>query len=443
MLSPKPRVVLVTGAANGIGWATARRFAAAGDRVALADIDGGAAQHRAGVLEGDGHCAIAADLGDPASAEAMVAAVLARYGRIDVLVNNAGMIDAQATPAVDVDIAAFRRLLAVNLQGGYVASCAAAAAMRQYGGSIVNLASGAGLVAIPFRNGYGASKGAVIAMTRALAGAWPGVRVNAVAPGYIRTEMVDSLARGGKINLARVERRIPLGRLGESREMAEVIHFLAGPDSACVNGAIWVADGGYLAFGGTGDAARPGGHVPEVAAGRQVGVLVGNNLERIGAIAVRLEAGGMRVVRVAADAATVGRDIGAVVAQEGRLDALVTGIDAPAARADASGVAFMERIDAMLTATFVACQAAGRAMLAQGWGAIVNLTGTPAGRPVAEDAAAAGVAMLSRNLACEWAAGGVRVNTLTHAGGDVGGVVAFLAGPAASYVTGSVLAAEG
>ena len=443
--SPDRRIVLVTGAANGIGWATARRFAAAGDIVALADIDIAGATARLPSLPGTGHFAIPADLGDPAATRAMVAAVLAQAGRIDVLVNNAGRIDAQATPVPDVKVDDFRKLLAVNLEGGFVAAEACAAAMlRQGGGAIVNLASGAGITAIPFRNAYGASKGAVIAMTRSLAQAWPGVRVNAVAPGYIRTEMVDSLARNGKIDLSRVERRIPLGRLGQTEEMAEVIHFLAGADAACVNGALWVADGGYLAFGGSGDAGQPGRNAPAARPGQPVAVIIGDG--PIGtAIAQRLTADGAKIIRLATtDETALAQAMAATFAAEGRIDTLITGADP----IPPIGDSFMASIDAGLTTCFLACREAGRHMLGQGWGSIVNLTGlaglvaTP--DLVAEGAAMAGVAMLSRNLACEWAAAGIRVNTLAHtAGPAIAGAVTFLAGPAASYVTGSVLVADG
>ena len=167
------RVVLVTGGASGIGWACARRFAAGGDVVVIADIDAAAATSRAASL-GPQHAAIAADVADPATAAAVIGFVLARHGRIDVLVNNAGIIDSGGTQITDQPLEALRRLLGVNLIGmERLASAARAAMLGQTPvtagaprGVIVNMASGAALRAIPLRNGYSASKAGVLAMTR-------------------------------------------------------------------------------------------------------------------------------------------------------------------------------------------------------------------------------------------------------------------------------------
>jgi NAD(P)-dependent dehydrogenase (short-subunit alcohol dehydrogenase family) len=170
------RTVLVTGGATGIGWATARRFAAAGDRVFIADIDGERAAARAGEL-GAGHAAFRADVSVKSDVDAMLAACVKQFGRIDVLVNNAGRIDTSGTGVVDQPTEAFRALLALNLEGTYHAAIGAAALMQaQGGGAIVNVASGAALRAIPLRNAYSASKAGVVAITRTLACRRAGIR---------------------------------------------------------------------------------------------------------------------------------------------------------------------------------------------------------------------------------------------------------------------------
>ncbi|MBN8899602.1 MAG: SDR family NAD(P)-dependent oxidoreductase, partial [Rhodospirillales bacterium] len=203
------RAVLVTGGAAGIGWATPPRFAAAGDRVMIADIDAAAAEARAATL-GPAHAAIGADIAAPETAARVVEACRARFGRLDVLVNNAGVIDSGGTMITDQPLEAFRRLLAINLLGMERMSRAAQAVMRDQApptpdaprGIIVNLASGAAFRAIPLRNAYSASKAGVVAMTRAHGTDWArsGIRVNALAPGYIRTDLVAVLIAKGRVD---------------------------------------------------------------------------------------------------------------------------------------------------------------------------------------------------------------------------------------------------
>jgi len=193
------------------------------------------------------------DVSVSAGTQAAVAACVARFGRLDVLVNNAGVIDLRASSEVDTALGEFRALLAVNLLGAQRLACEAADVMRgRSGGVVINLASAGGFVASPLRPGYGASKAAIMAMTGALSGEWTpfGVRVNAVAPGYILTEMLEGLVASGKVNQSAVAARIPLGRLGRPSEIAEVIHFIASDASASISGTTVIADGGFLAVGG-------------------------------------------------------------------------------------------------------------------------------------------------------------------------------------------------
>src|SRR5918997_6266636 len=181
-------VALVTGGADGIGWAIARRFAAGGHRVVIADLREDAGAARAREL-GDGHLAVGADVASEPAVCAMVARAVERFGRLDVLVNNAGVADS-FLPTTEQSGEAFGRLLDIHLKGTFLASREAARAMlrQRRGGAIVNLSSIAGLTGLPRRNAYGAAKAGIVAMTRSMACEWArqGIRVNAVAPGYVR-----------------------------------------------------------------------------------------------------------------------------------------------------------------------------------------------------------------------------------------------------------------
>jgi NAD(P)-dependent dehydrogenase (short-subunit alcohol dehydrogenase family) len=248
-------VVLVTGGADGIGWATARRFAAGGHLVVIADLRADAAIARAAEL-GPAHLGLGCDVADEAQVEAAVAAVLARFGRIDVLVNNAGIPDSMA-PTLGQETGFFMQLLAIHLQGTFVASREAARAMlAQGGGAIVNLGSLAGNMGLPRRNAYGAAKAGIHSMTRSMAVEWGrgGIRVNAIAPGYVRTPLMAKLEQEGKVDTSAISRRAPLGRLGTPEEMAEAIWFLASPAASYISGVVLNVDGGWQAFGMAGDA---------------------------------------------------------------------------------------------------------------------------------------------------------------------------------------------
>ena len=243
-------IAIVTGAADGIGWATAQRLAADGARVALFDLRAQAVSQRASEL-GAAHVGIACDVSDAASVTAAVAEVMQRWGRIDILVNNAG-IGEQAAPTVEQDIDAFDRVLAVHLRGTFLMSREVAKAMlAQGGGAIVNIASIAGQAGIPQRNAYGAAKAGIGAMTRAMACEWAraGLRVNAVAPGYVRTALVDALEAKGALDTKAIQRRTPMGRLAQPAEIAEAIAFLASVKASFITGATLNIDGGWLALG--------------------------------------------------------------------------------------------------------------------------------------------------------------------------------------------------
>ncbi|WP_199087767.1 SDR family oxidoreductase [Bosea sp. ASV33] len=244
---------IITGAADGIGWALARRFAAAGCRVALADIAGERAAARAAELGAD-HIALACDVSDEASVRAAVAAAASGLGGIDILVNNAGIGDTHL-PTLEQDIGHFERVLKVHLNGTFLMSREVARFMMERG-AILNISSIAGLGGLPRRNAYGAAKAGIAQMTKNLACEWAGrgIRVNALAPGYVGTALVRTLEAAGRIDRQKLERRIPMGRLAEPEEIAEAGWFLCSPAASYVTGAILSVDGGWQAFSDAGDA---------------------------------------------------------------------------------------------------------------------------------------------------------------------------------------------
>lgn len=251
-------VAIVTGAADGIGWAVAQCLAGAGYRLVLVDMRAGAVQARVRELPGE-HLGLVADVTSEEQVRSVVLQTLARWGRVDALVNNAGIAE-QARPTLEQDIDAFDRLLQVHVRGTFLFSREVAAVMRkQRRGAIVNLSSIAAFVGLPGRNAYAAAKAGISAMTRSMACEWArwGLRVNAVAPGYVRTQLVENIAAQGLIDLTKIAARTPLGRLAEPHEIADVIAYLLSDRASYITGTTVHADGGWVAFGAADGALPP------------------------------------------------------------------------------------------------------------------------------------------------------------------------------------------
>jgi D-threitol dehydrogenase (NAD+) len=237
------KVALVTGGASGIGAAIAATFAAKGARVAVVDLAGGAAEEKAAELGGDS-AGFAADVTDPAAVSAAVEAVLAAYGRIDILVNSAGV--ALLAPAEDLALDAFDTTISVNLRGTFLMCQAVGRHMlADGGGRIINLASQAATVALDQHAAYCASKFAVVGLSKVLASEWAGrgVTVNTVSPTVVLTDLGRQAWAGEKGDALKAQ--IPTGRFAYPEEIAATALFLASDSAAMVNGADILVDGGY------------------------------------------------------------------------------------------------------------------------------------------------------------------------------------------------------
>jgi NAD(P)-dependent dehydrogenase (short-subunit alcohol dehydrogenase family) len=250
---------LVTGGASGIGLATARLLAQLGAKVAINDLDAAKAMDAAKSI-GPGHLGVAGDIADEVCVQSMVEQVVGAFGSITILVNNAGIPDS-GKPTLDLGLDDWRKVIDIHATGTFLVSRAVAPHMiRGGGGAMVNLSSVAGTVGIPSRTAYSFAKAGILMLTRTLACEWAAhkIRVNAVAPGYVATPLIQGLVRDGIIDPTRILNRTPMGRLAQPHEIAAVIAFLASPLASYVTGAVLPVDGGWAAYGGSLDASAGG-----------------------------------------------------------------------------------------------------------------------------------------------------------------------------------------
>jgi NAD(P)-dependent dehydrogenase (short-subunit alcohol dehydrogenase family) len=248
-MPPSPqKVALITGAARGIGLATAKRFLAEGWRVALLDIEGELLRGAvAGLADTNNTLALHCDVSDAAAVTGAIETLSKRFGRLDALVNNAGI--AVFAPLLDTADEDWSRILAVNLTGPFLCTKAAAPLMREHGGAIVNITSISAVRASTLRSAYGTSKAGLAHLTKQLAVelASLGIRVNAVAPGPVETAMAKAV-HTPEIR-ADYHDAIPLNRYGLEEELAEAIFFLCSERSSYITGQVLAVDGGFDAAG--------------------------------------------------------------------------------------------------------------------------------------------------------------------------------------------------
>ena len=245
------KVAIVTGAASGIGRATAILFASEGAKVVLADWDERQGSRVADELREAGHDAVfvRVDVSRPEDVEGMISTAVERYARLDVLFNNAG-IEGEQAPTADCTLENWERVINVNLRGVFLGMKYGIPAMlRGGGGAIINNASVAGIVGFAGIPAYCASKGGIIQLTKAAAleYAKQGIRVNVICPGVIWTPMVERFTAQSDETRKALESLEPVGRFGTPEEVARLALFLASDDSAFCTGAPFIVDGGFVA----------------------------------------------------------------------------------------------------------------------------------------------------------------------------------------------------
>jgi NAD(P)-dependent dehydrogenase (short-subunit alcohol dehydrogenase family) len=253
VLKLKDKTALVTGASRGIGRSIALELAREGADIAVncsASVNAAAGVVRD--IEGIGRHAAAfqADVADKAAVERMIAEVVRKFGKIDILVNNAGM--ATVSPSEELEENIWRRGIDVMLSGTFYCCQAAGREMiRRQSGKIINIASINGIVAFPERASYCSAKAGVMALTRVLAVEWAryGINVNAIAPGYVDTELVRNLESRGTLDVNELVNRTPGKKLTGTADIGKAAVFFASEDAGNINGQTLVIDGGWTAYG--------------------------------------------------------------------------------------------------------------------------------------------------------------------------------------------------
>jgi NAD(P)-dependent dehydrogenase (short-subunit alcohol dehydrogenase family) len=243
---------IVTGGGSGIGKAICLSLAQAGANVAILDIDFDAADRVASQIRSWAAEALAirASVSDPAALAAAFTEIDGQWGRVDILINNAGV--SANKPSLDLAHHEWLRVIDINLNGVFYCCQEAGRRMVDQGfGSIVNIGSIYSLVAAPNRLAYCATKAAVGMMTKVLAIEWArsGIRVNAIAPGYVNTQLTAELVEQGRLDLAAVAKRTPFNRLATPEEIADAVLFLVSEKAAFITGQVLAVDGGWTAYG--------------------------------------------------------------------------------------------------------------------------------------------------------------------------------------------------
>lgn len=242
------RGFVVTGSTRGIGRALAEHLIRRGARVAINGRNHDEVERVVAEI-GEGATGVAADITEEAGANELIERAAARLDRLDGLVNNAGI--AQVDPTVELSAERWSQVLALNLTAPFLCSREAARLMLDSGGgAIVNVLSIAGLTGLPGRAAYSATKAGLLGLSRTLALEWgPAIRVNSVAPGYVRTDLLEELAADGKVDLEAIVDRVPARRLAEAGDVVGVIGFLLSDTASYITGETIVVDGGWLANG--------------------------------------------------------------------------------------------------------------------------------------------------------------------------------------------------
>lgn len=248
----KDKVAIITGASKGIGKGIATRYSHEGAKVVITsrsmDLLSPIADE---IRERGGHAlALPVDVRKPESIQEVVDKTVEEYGQLDIMVNNAGI--SMAHPSEDLSPQDWTSAIETDLSGVfYGCQSAAKQMMRQDGGCIINNTSMYGLVAAPMRAAYCASKAGANMLTKVLAIEWANknIRVNAIAPGYIRTELVQGIIDKGILDVAAIEKRTPKGRMGEVKDLLEIAVYLATDEASFMTGSIVTIDGGWTAYG--------------------------------------------------------------------------------------------------------------------------------------------------------------------------------------------------
>jgi 3-oxoacyl-[acyl-carrier protein] reductase len=243
------KVAVVTGAGSGIGRASAELFAAQGARVVVVDVNSESSREAAEAIgqAGGEAIAVATDVSDPGAVQAMADAAVERFGRVDVLMSNAGILD-DFEPAAETSDEVWNRILGVNLNGMFFTARALIPQMLEHGGgAIINVASTAGLNGGNGGAAYTTSKHGVIGFTRQLCFDYArrGIRCNVICPGAVETGMTEEIFSSGDAEVMKAVESAPIGRWAQPEELAAAALFLASDDASFVNGAVYVVDGGF------------------------------------------------------------------------------------------------------------------------------------------------------------------------------------------------------